>query len=160
MNTRDICLHSGKTILFCIAIICGCGPALAAPSNTAAYVPVTDAMIQSPPPGDWLMWRRTQDSRGYSPLKAINRGNVNKLAQVWSRDLAPVFRAYDQETGKVLWEVNLGSQVSGFPITYSVDGRQYVAISTGMSLATAANLILAPELKQGSDNSLFVFVLQ
>ena len=40
------------------------------------------------------------------------------------------FRAFDQETGEVLWEINLGSPVSGFPITYAVDGRQYVAAST------------------------------
>ena len=41
------------------------------------------------------------------------------------------FRALDHETGEVLWEINLGSPVTGFPITYAVDGRQYVAISTG-----------------------------
>ena len=30
--------------------------------------PVTDAMLQDPDPADWLMWRRTLDSWGYSPL--------------------------------------------------------------------------------------------
>ena len=44
-------------------------------------------------------------------------------------------RALDQETGDVLWEVNIGSPVTGYPITYAVDGRQYLAVSTG----TAAN---------------------
>ena len=43
------------------------------------------------------------------------------------------FRAHDHETGEVLWEVNLGSQVTGFPITFAVDGTQYVATSTGSS---------------------------
>ncbi len=32
------------------------------------FVPVTDAMLQDPAPEDWLMWRRTLDSWGYSPL--------------------------------------------------------------------------------------------
>ena len=46
-------------------------------------------------------------------------------------DIAGRFRAFDQETGEVLWEINLGSPVSGFPISYAVDGRQYLAVGTG-----------------------------
>ena len=37
--------------------------------------------------------------------------------------------AYSPETGEVLWEVNLGAPVTGYPITYAVDGTQYVAVS-------------------------------
>ena len=69
------------------------------------------------------------------------------------------FRALDQETGEVLWEINLGSPVTGFPITYAVDGRQYVAVSTGNSLNTAALRRLTPELRPSSGNNLFVFAL-
>ncbi|MCY4507304.1 MAG: pyrrolo-quinoline quinone, partial [Acidobacteria bacterium] len=66
------------------------------------------------------------------------------------------FRALDQETGEVLWEINLGSAVSGFPITYAVDGRQYVAVSTG----TPRFVNLTPEVNAGSQgNNLFVFGL-
>src|SRR5678816_3979093 len=43
------------------------------------FTPVTDAMLAKPDPGDWLMWRRTLDSWGYSPLDQINRGNVAQL---------------------------------------------------------------------------------
>ncbi|MDP6581114.1 MAG: PQQ-binding-like beta-propeller repeat protein [Vicinamibacterales bacterium] len=50
---------------------------------------------------------------------------------VFGGDANGRFRAFDQETGEVLWEINLGSPVLGFPITYAVDGRQYVAASTG-----------------------------
>ena len=64
------------------------------------------------------------------------------------------FRAFDDETGEVLWEVNLGSSVSGYPITYSVDGRQYVAVNTG-----AGSLNLTPELRPGRGTDLFVFAL-
>ena len=39
------------------------------------------------------------------------------------------FKAFDQETGAVLWESNLGSPVLGFPITYAVDGKEYVVAS-------------------------------
>jgi len=69
------------------------------------------------------------------------------------------FRAFDQNTGKVLWEVNLGSQVTGYPITYAVDGRQYVAVSTGNALATGGALSLTPELRPTTGNNIFVFAL-
>ena len=69
------------------------------------------------------------------------------------------FRAFDQETGNVLWEVNLGSAVTGYPITYAVAGRQYVAVSTGGSLATGGLNALTPEMRPGASNTLFVFAL-
>jgi alcohol dehydrogenase (cytochrome c) len=69
------------------------------------------------------------------------------------------FRALDQATGKVLWETNLGSSVTGYPITFSIDGKQYVAVSTGSSLATGGIAGLTPELKPSNANNLFVFTL-
>ena len=74
---------------------------------------------------------------------------------VFGGDVNGRFRAFDQETGEVLWEVNLGSSVSGFPITYAVDGRQYVAVSTG----TPRFINLTPELSPSQGNNLFVFAL-
>jgi alcohol dehydrogenase (cytochrome c) len=53
------------------------------------FVPVTDAMLQDPDPADWLMWRRTLDSWGYSPLAEIDRSNVGTLRMVWTRALGP-----------------------------------------------------------------------
>ncbi|MGW8370116.1 MAG: outer membrane protein assembly factor BamB family protein, partial [Gammaproteobacteria bacterium] len=69
------------------------------------------------------------------------------------------FRALDQETGEVLWEVNLGSPVTGYPISFAVDGRQYLAVSTGSSLAGQSMLSLTPELRPSTGNNLFVFAL-
>jgi alcohol dehydrogenase (cytochrome c) len=69
------------------------------------------------------------------------------------------FRAFDQNTGKVLWEVNLGSAVTGYPITYAVGGKQYVAVSTGSSLQTGGVMRLTEELKPGNTNALYVFAL-
>ncbi len=69
------------------------------------------------------------------------------------------FRALDQDTGEVLWEINLGSGVTGFPITYAVDGTQYVAVSTGTSITSAAFGMLTPELRPSAGNNLFVFAL-
>ena len=51
--------------------------------------PVTDAELENPSPGDWLMWRRTLNGWGYSPLDQVDRDNVAGLQMVWSRALAP-----------------------------------------------------------------------
>ena len=45
--------------------------------------PVTEALLQDPPPGDWLSWRRTRDSHGYSPLDQVTRDNVDELQLAW-----------------------------------------------------------------------------
>ncbi len=74
---------------------------------------------------------------------------------VFGGDVNGRFRAFDHETGEILWEINLSSPVSGFPITYAVDGRQYVAISTGYGRF----LELTPELSPSFGNNLFVFAL-
>jgi len=47
-------------------------------------------------------------------------------------DFDRVFRAFDVKTGKTLWDTRLGTGVQGFPITYSVDGEQFVAVTTGL----------------------------
>ncbi len=69
------------------------------------------------------------------------------------------FKAYDQATGEVLWEINLGSPVTGYPITFATGGKQYVAVSTGSAATTASFLSLTPELRPAIANNLFVFAL-
>ena len=69
------------------------------------------------------------------------------------------FRAFDQDTGAVLWEVNLGSPVSGYPISFAADGQQYIAVSTGTSGNASINLRMTPELQPSMGNNLFVFAL-
>ena len=78
---------------------------------------------------------------------------------VFGGDVNGRFRALDQQTGEVLWEVNLGSPVTGFPITFAVDGRQYVAASTGSSISSTVHLAVTPKLRPSSGNVLFVFAL-
>ena len=53
------------------------------------YSPVTLAELQKPPPGDWLMWRRTANNWGYSPLDQINTDNVSSLRLAWSWTMEP-----------------------------------------------------------------------
>ena len=76
---------------------------------------------------------------------------------VFGGDANGRFRAFDQQTGQVLWEINLGSPVAGYPISFAVDERQYVAVATGTG--AGINLRMTPELRPSRGNNLFVFAL-
>jgi len=67
--------------------------------------------------------------------------------------------ALHAETGQVLWETILGSQITGYPVTYAVEGRQYLAVPVGGG--TLANLsTYTPELEAPSGSNMIVtFVL-
>jgi len=53
-------------------------------SMSRQYMAVTDARLQNPEAENWLMFRRTYDGWGYSPLDDIDAGNVRNLKPVWS----------------------------------------------------------------------------
>jgi alcohol dehydrogenase (cytochrome c) len=52
-----------------------------------SFAPVTQEMLESPSPNDWLMFNRTYDAQRFSPLDQINKQNVDQLRLVWSRGL-------------------------------------------------------------------------
>lgn len=123
--------------------------------------PVTDAVLRHPPDGDWLMWRRTLDTLGYSPLKQIDRSNVDQLKLAWSVSLKPgtngiaplvhdgvmflnasgTVMALDAATGDVLWEYAGAAGLSARaplsqPRTIALYGdRVYVPTLNGRILA-------------------------
>jgi alcohol dehydrogenase (cytochrome c) len=79
---------------------------------------------------------------------------------VFGGDVAGNFKAYDDTTGEVLWETNVGSPVSGFPVTFAVDGKQFVAVTTGASLVAMAARRVTPELPADAGGAeIFVFAL-
>ena len=79
---------------------------------------------------------------------------------VFAGDLDRYFRAFDVETGEILWEQRLGQAGHGYPITYAVGGRQYVAVPTGLGLFRIVSASLSPEIfaPQGG-NAIYVFAL-
>jgi PQQ-dependent dehydrogenase (methanol/ethanol family) len=108
-----------------VGLIVVCGLAVRAQDGTRKFVPVTDAMLQKPGAGDWMMWRRTLDGWGYSPLDQINRNNVSELRMVWTRGMAQgnieatplvydgvmylpnpgdLIQAIDAKSGDLLWD--------------------------------------------------------
>jgi glucose dehydrogenase len=55
-------------------------------------------------------------------------------------DLHGVFRAFDAKSGSELWKMQLGSGIGAGPVSYSVDGKQYVAVVVGRTAALPAFL--------------------
>jgi alcohol dehydrogenase (cytochrome c) len=77
-------------------------------------------------------------------------------------DIGQVLRAFDADTGKILWESEpLGATVQTSTITYAVDGKQYVAVINAESLLGAPRLaaIAGATIPPHRANSLNVFAL-
>ena len=81
---------------------------------------------------------------------------------VFIGDLDRMFRAFDAMTGKILWETRLPAAVQGFPLTFAVNGKQYVAVTTSNGGGSPRNVpgVVASELRYpATGNSLYVFAL-
>jgi len=98
------------------------------------FEPVTTEELANPDPGDWLMYRRTLDGQGYSPLDQVNRDNVSDLRLSWAWAMEDgasqptplvhdgviyltnpmnTIQALDGATGELLWEYR-----RDFPVGY------------------------------------------
>ena len=53
--------------------------------------------------------------------------------------------AWHARTGHVLWELPLSAAIGGFPMTYMIDGRQYLAIPVGTNMSAQFSRPLTPE---------------
>ena len=81
---------------------------------------------------------------------------------VFIGDLDRYFRAYDVKTGKVLWQTRLGTSVQGYPVTFTANGLQYVAVTTGLGGGSPRQVprTIAPEINHPSTGHvLYVFEL-
>ena len=81
---------------------------------------------------------------------------------LFAGDAARNVLALDQETGKVLWKQKLNAPIGGFPMTYAIDGVQYLVVPTGYSATASASAGQTPEIKlpTGAGNSIFVYKLR
>jgi alcohol dehydrogenase (cytochrome c) len=81
---------------------------------------------------------------------------------VFAGDLDRYFRAYDVRSGRTLWQSRLGTSVQGFPVSFSIDGRQYIAVTTGLGGGSPRNVprTIAPDVRHPlTGNALYVFAL-
>jgi alcohol dehydrogenase (cytochrome c) len=75
-------------------------------------------------------------------------------------DLDRYFKAFDVKTGEVVWQTRLGSAPHGYPVTYAVSGKQYIAVTTGMGVFKLVTAQQSPDIFQPSGgNMVYVFEL-
>jgi alcohol dehydrogenase (cytochrome c) len=154
------------------------------PGNNSLYVSYIDncrdLTIASPAGrGGWhVVPRPGSDPNALTGLARINLetgetlrfdigrapGNGAMLATagelVFHGDMSRRFRAFDADTGKMLWETILGGNVSVSTITYAVNGKQYLCVMTGDNLKVPELAAEVPELKTPrGHNAIYVFTL-
>ena len=81
---------------------------------------------------------------------------------VFVGDLNREFKAVDVNTGKILWKTRLITSVQGFPLSFSVGGKQYVAVTTGQGGGSPRQVpgLVAPDVHPGQGgHALYVFAL-
>jgi alcohol dehydrogenase (cytochrome c) len=77
-------------------------------------------------------------------------------------DLNREFKAVDVKTGAILWQTKLPTSVQGFPVSFTVGGRQFVAVSTGLgggSPRQVPGTLLNDIHYPANGNGLYVFAL-
>jgi PQQ-dependent dehydrogenase (methanol/ethanol family) len=81
---------------------------------------------------------------------------------VFHGDVEGIAHAYDADTGEELWHFRTGSGHRGGPISYSVNGKQYIAIPSGLgSLVLGLYPALWPEVEDfPAGGAMFVFTLK
>ena len=155
------------------------------------YVPLVESCMDLTPvaPGGrgslstgvrWSLRPRPNSDGLYGRLEAIN---LETRKSVWiDRQRAPMstgtlstaggvvfagsldrnFAAFDDTSGEKLWQARLGDVPSNAPITYTANGRQFVAMVVGNGGAQAATFpVLVPEIRNPPDRgaSVWVFAL-
>jgi quinoprotein glucose dehydrogenase len=68
-------------------------------------------------------------------------------------------RAYDEDTGKVVWETKLPAAAEGVPAAYEVGGRQYIALCVAGGNGLMARGALAPQNSPPGAGQYMVFAL-
>ena len=160
------------------------------PNTKLLYVPLVESCMDLTPVAKgekgsltsgvkWSLRPRPDSDGKYGRVEAIN---LETRKVVWTeRQRAPqttgtlataggvVFagsldrwiRAYDDSTGKVLWKMRLNDVPSNCPISYSVNGKQYVAVVVGNGGAQAATWPpLVPEIQNPPDKGAAIWVFE
>ena len=165
-------------------------PASINPDRKMLYVPLVESCMDMLPVKEgeraslstgvrWTLRPRPDSDGKYGRLEAIDLA-TRKVAWV-QRQRAPMstgalataggvvfagsidrfMRAYDDASGKVLWEARLNDVPNAPPISFAVNGKQYVAVIAGNGGAQAATFpVLVPEIQNPPDRSATLWVFE
>jgi alcohol dehydrogenase (cytochrome c) len=72
------------------------------------------------------------------------------------------FKAIDVKSGKTLWQTRLGNGAQGYPVSFSLDGKQYIAVASGLgggSPVQKPSALLTEVHRPATGQQLYVFAL-
>ncbi|MBI2817201.1 MAG: PQQ-binding-like beta-propeller repeat protein [Acidobacteria bacterium] len=185
LNWEQVLKKDGDKKLVCSVDMRYYGPLAYSPKTNSLYVGFQDSCNEktaenASPEGDSakLVIRPGSDPSAFGGLAKINMatGQVQRLFKgpigsegavlatagdlVFWGDMDRRFRAFDADTGKVLWENIVSGMVQNSTITYAVNGKQYVAILTGDGGPANGSLGVVPSVKPArGHNTIFVYAL-
>ena len=179
-ETKRLCPHVGGGRSW--------APTAYDPGTNIAYVPIIEACMDLVPVGEgergslttgvrWTVRPRPESDGQYGRLEAVNLATgetawisrqrapqttgalVTGGGLVFAGSLDRRISAYDAATGDRLWATRLTEVPNAPPITYAVDGRQYIAVIVGSGgYLTRAYSVLAPEIRNPPDRAAALFV--
>jgi alcohol dehydrogenase (cytochrome c) len=187
INWDKVFKKDGDRSLVCFHNTRGYWPTAYHPGTNSLYVPFTDSCLDMAaetdrPEGYGIrngIARPGSDPQKFAGIAKINV-STGQMKQIYTApvpgngamlttagnllfwgDLNRRFRAFDAETGKILWETILGGVIQMSTITYAVNGRQYVAVLTGDGQSATAGLFeKAPGMTTPrGQNAIYVFAL-
>jgi alcohol dehydrogenase (cytochrome c) len=99
----------------------------------------------------------------YQQRASFHTGTLSTAGNlVFVGDLDRRFRAFDVRNGDIIWETRLGTSVQGHPVSFAVDGKQYIAVNTALGGSSPRTVpgVIAPEITYPRNgNALYVFSL-
>ena len=148
------------------------------PATGILFIPISDTCLDDDSGERWQKYPDSSTDGSFGVIKAVN---LQTRQVVWTaRQAAPQaaanlttdsgllfigsvdrwIKALDQDSGEVLWQRRLDNALNSYPVTYRVDGKQYLAVATNSggihtrTMRTAAQINLPP-----SGATLWVFAL-
>jgi len=132
------------------------------PATGLVYVPIIDRRQGTPQPGQIAFvgrltaWNPVTEAVQWTqehPI-AINSGVLSTGGNlVFQGEGTGEFAGYAADSGKKLWSIRTGSAINAVPVSYSVNGEQYILVPVGWGSACRlffpANLMVTEETKRG-----------
>jgi alcohol dehydrogenase (cytochrome c) len=186
LNWDRVAKAIGETHIVCFHNTKGYWPMAYSPLNNALYIPYNDFCMQQTANADTrtgtgprlAIPRPGSDPDALAGIAKVDvaTGRIERLHTqrvpsmggalvtagnvVFWGDLDRRVHAFDADSGETLWQSIVGDAVQNGPITYAVDGRQYVAVLTGWALSELLFLSPLPDIRiPAGHNAIYVFAL-